>query len=75
MDANNTSEHLTTKLVSVLVNHKNSGTLINPISKTLVFTYHTKSYITSLNSNWENPNDFMAAFSTLFLFEVGGYLF
>ncbi len=72
-DADDAREHPTTKLVSTLANHKNSGTLIDPAPKAPVLCYQTKSYITPLN-NWENPDYFTAAFPTLFPFGAGGHL-
>ncbi len=72
-DAEDAREHPTTKLVSALANHKNSGTSIDPVSKASVLSYQTKSYITSLNA-WENPDYFTAAFPTLFPFGTGGHL-
>ncbi len=73
MDADDARKYLTTKFVSELANHKNSGTLINLASKAPVLSYQTKSYITPLN-NWENPDYFTAAFPTLFLFGASDYL-
>lgn len=45
-NANNTWEHLTTKLVSTLANHKNSGTSIDLLSEAPVFTYLIKGLYT-----------------------------
>lgn len=73
IDANNAWEHLTTKLVSALANHKNARTLINSKSEMVVFTYQTKSNITPLN-NWDKSDYFTTAFLSLFLFEIGGHL-
>ena len=72
-NTDNAQEHPTTKLVSALVNHKNSGTLIDLMSKALVLSYQTKGYIIPLN-NGENPDYFTVAFATLFLFGVGSHL-
>ena len=67
IDADNAREHPTTKLVTVLTNHKNLGTLIYPTSKAPVFSYQTQGYITPLIDR-ENPDYFMVAFPTLFSF-------
>ncbi len=72
-DVDDAREHSTTKLVLALVNHKNSGTLINFASKASVLSYQTKSYIIPLN-DWENPDYFTAAFPTLFPFGADSHL-
>ena len=72
-DANNVGEHLTTKLISVLANHKDSGTPIDSILEVLLLIYQKKGYIKLLN-NWDNPDFYMTTFPTIFSFEIGGHL-
>lgn len=71
-DTENAQKHLTIKLISVLANHKDSKTTINPASKAPVLIYQNKYYVKPLN-NCNNPDFFTAAFSTLFLFGIGGH--
>lgn len=48
-NANNTQEPLTTKLISVLANHKDLEIPINLISKAQILMYQNKSYVKSFN--------------------------
>lgn len=72
-DIDNAWKHLTTKLISVVENHKDSGISIDHASKVLLLTYQNKSYMKPLN-DWDNPDFFTSVFPTLFLFGIGGYL-
>lgn len=45
VDADNSQKHPTTNLISVLANHKDSGTPINPALEVLLLTYQNKSFM------------------------------
>lgn len=72
-DANGAREYPTTKLVLVLANYKNAGISINLMSKAPKLIYQTKNNLMPLN-DYNNPNYFIAVFSTFFFFRIDGYL-
>ena len=62
---NNTQEHPTKKLILASIIYKDLETPLNLALETPIFTNQNRGYIKPLN-DWNNPDFFIAAFSTLF---------
>ncbi len=71
IDADDTREYLTMKLVSAITNYKRKSN--NEDANTPILTYKNSGRVVPLN-DWENLKYFMASFSSLFSFGIGGHI-